>query len=77
MHQNETKPLSEAFFGMMAKRLRLFSEVPHQARQLQLRKHAKLGIKSIQSPLDRCIAPDLLVSEHAAYSGRCKITLQS
>ena len=34
-------------------------------------------MKSIRSPLDRCFIADLLVSEHAAYSGRCKITLQS
>ena len=83
-HQNETKPLSEAFFGMMAKRLRLFSEVILTSssgapivKAKQLRKHAKLGMKLIRSSLDRCFVADLLVSEHAAYSGRCKITLQS
>ena len=29
IHQNKTKPLSEAFFGILAKRQRLFSKVPH------------------------------------------------
>ena len=31
-------------------------------------------MKTIRSPLDRCFVADLLVSEHAAYSGRCKVT---
>jgi len=42
-----------------------------------LRKHADNGNKSIQSPLDRCSVADLIVSEHAAYSNRCKITFLS
>jgi len=43
----------------------------------QLRKHAKHGTKSIQTPLDRCSVANLIVSEHATYSGCCKITFQS
>ena len=43
----------------------------------QLRKHAKHGTKLIQTPLDRCSVANLIVSEHATYAGRCKITFQS
>ena len=40
----------------------------------QLRKHAKIGMKSIRSLLYCCFVVDFFVSEHSAHSGLCKFT---
>jgi len=77
IRRNRFRTLSSAWRNVVSSMRFLNRPANNQKKVKQLRKHADNGNKSIQSPLDRCSVADLIVSEHAAYSNRCKITFLS